>query len=359
MAPQRALAQRLHWESATARHLLYAALMLAGVIAFGMAGYTVSIDCDPIEALYLTAITMSTVGFGIPQELGSGGKLFVVVLIIGSVGTVGYSLTTIVSFMLEGQFRLMLKGRRMDRRINNLRDHIILCGCGNTGRWIAEEFFKTGTSFVVVELDASSLEEVEVGDDLLAVLGDATDDETLTAAGIERARGLVTVLSEDKDNVYVALSARALNPHLRIISRVVDEDNAGKLMKAGVDQVVSPNRIGGERIASAMVRPAVVGFLDRMLSDPDSLLRMEDVLIAENSGMVGKTLAEIDIGRKTGAMIIAVRGVGNEFVFNPHGDTSIDSNSVLVVLGTPDQIHKVEILATDESLTRRLLAKNG
>ncbi|MFW5750374.1 MAG: potassium channel family protein, partial [Planctomycetota bacterium] len=234
----------------------------------------------------------------------------------------------------------------MNRRISGLSDHIIVCGCGNTGRWIAEEFHNTSTPFVIIDQDQAAVESWAGERDVPAVFGDATDDMVLESAGIKRAHGLVAALAEDKDNVYVALSARAFNAELRIISRVVDEENAGKLIRAGANQVVSPNRIGGLRIASAMVRPSVVGFLDRMLYSRESVLRLEDVLIAQNSAMVGRSLRELDLGRKTGVMIVAVRGPNDEFLFNPGGDNRIDSDSVLVALGSNEQIAALRRFAT-------------
>ncbi|MFW5882022.1 MAG: potassium channel family protein [Planctomycetota bacterium] len=315
------------------------------VASIGTVGYMIE-GLAPIDSLYMTVITMSTVGFGEVQELGAGARVFTIFLIIISLGIVGYSLTALAAFLLEGELHSIIKGRRMNRRISGLSDHIIVCGCGNTGRWIAEEFHNTSTPFVIIDQDQAAVESWAGERDVPAVFGDATDDMVLESAGIKRAHGLVAALAEDKDNVYVALSARAFNAELRIISRVVDEENAGKLIRAGANQVVSPNRIGGLRIASAMVRPSVVGFLDRMLYSRESVLRLEDVLIAQNSAMVGRSLRELDLGRKTGVMIVAVRGPNDEFLFNPGGDNRIDSDSVLVALGSNEQIAALRRFAT-------------
>src|SRR5262249_31534372 len=231
----------------------------------GTLGYHFLEGWSLLDALFMTVITMATVGYGEIHPLSQNGRIFTIFLILGSVATVGYAVSVIGAFIIEGELYQAIRGRRMDRRITSLRDHIIICGGGHVGKYVVQECFKTRTPFVLIEQDQDALQDVgEVGD-LLHLQADATEDETLRLAGIDRARGLVATLGDDKDNVFIVLTARALNPKLRIVGRVIEEKNAEKLRKAGADEVVSTNAIGGLRIASVMLRPAVVTFLDEML----------------------------------------------------------------------------------------------
>lgn len=226
----------------------------------------------------------------------------------------------------------------MDKRIANLREHVILCGSGPTGKYIAEELFKTQTPFVVIERESDAIHHLLQVGDILHLHGDATQDETLLLAGIERATGLFAVLGEDKDNVFIVLSARALNPGLRIVARVIEEENAEKLRKAGADETVSPNAIGGLRMASVMLRPTVVNFLDEMLRVTEQTLRMEEVNLDAASSLVGHTLREASIRARTGLLVVALKSPDGVYHFNPEPETLLKTDDVLIVIGTPEQL---------------------
>jgi voltage-gated potassium channel len=260
-------------------------------------------------------------------------------LIITSIGSAGYAISTLATFILEGEFNRIIRGRRMDKRIANLTNHIILCGGGPTGKHIAEEFHKTQTPFVIIEQDQHTIEHVLNVGDIIHLQMDATQDETLILAGIERARGLVAVLGDDKDNVFVVLSARALNPRLRIVARLIEEENAEKLRKAGADEVVSPNAIGGLRMASVMIRPTVVNFLDEMLRGTEQTLRVEEVLVDEASPLAGRTLRDTNIRQRTGLLVVALKAHQNGYQFNPDPQTVLKPGDVLIVIGTPEQLN--------------------
>ncbi len=313
-------------------------LLLLGVVVVGTLGYHVLEGWQWLDALYMTIITMGTVGYGETHPLDAQGRIFTIFLIVASLGIAGYAITTLGTFIVEGELYQIIRGRRMDKRITNLTNHIIVCGGGRVGRAIADECHKTRTPFVLVEQDQDALQHVLELEEVLYLQGDATEDETLRLAGIERARGLIAALGEDKDNVFIVLSARSLNPKLRIVARATDEKNIEKLHKAGADEVVSPNTIGGLRMASVMLRPTVVTFLDQMLRVSSQTLRIEEVHVDKVPGLVGKTLAGADIRQRIGMLVVALKSQDGMQQFNPSGQTMLKSGDILIVMGTPDQI---------------------
>jgi voltage-gated potassium channel len=312
-------------------------LILLALLA-GTLGYYKIEGWPLLDSLYMTVITMTTIGFGEIRPLSESGRIFTIFLSLAAVGIAGYAITTVAAFVMEGDLQRILRGRRMDKQIAQLTGHMILCGAGRVGYEVALEFFKTRTPFVVVEKDADALEEVRSIGPIPFVQGDAMQDDTLRLAGIDRARGLVAALCDDKDNAFVVLSARSLNPTLHIVARLSNEENAEKLQRAGANQVVSPNAIGGLRMASLMIRPAVVSFLDEMMRAPGQTLRVEEVTLAAGSALLHKTLGEAEIGRRTGVLVVAVRAQDGQYYFNPNAQTVLQQGDVLIVIGTPEQV---------------------
>jgi voltage-gated potassium channel len=336
-AVQRHLIQRGH--SLYQTRFAYALALILGVGATGTLGYVLIEGWPVLDALYMTIITMATVGYGETQPLSTEGRVFTMGLIILSIGIAGYALSTLAAFIVEGEFYHIIQERRMDQRITKLKDHVIVCGGGRTGYYIANEFFQTKTPFVLVEQDPDMIQHVlHLIGDIPYVQGDATEDEILKLAGIDRARGLIAALGEDKDNVFIVLSARSLNPKLRVIARAGEEHNAEKLRKAGADEVVSPNAIGGMRMASVMLRPAVVSFLDEMLRVPGQALRIEEVHIDQIPALVGKTLSETEIGRRLGMLVVAIKSSEAGHQFNPSAGTHLKRGDILLVMGSQEQI---------------------
>lgn len=317
--------------------LLLAVLLILVVAGIGVAGY-VLLGWELVDALYMTVITMTTVGYGETRPLSDEGRLFTMGLIVMSIVIAGYAISTVAAYILEGEFYRFIQERRMDKRLSELSDHIIVCGGGRTGKNIAEEFFRTQTAFVLIERDPAVLDAALQIGDFPYLQGDAMDDDTLILAGIERASGLVAALGEDKDNVFIVLSARALNPKLRIIARVSEDTNASKLRTAGADEVVSPNAIGGLRMASVMIRPTVVSFLDEMLRVPDQTLRIDEVHISNVPALIQTSIGEADLGRRTGMLIVAIKSPTTGYRFNPGANTMLRDGDVLIVMGTPEQI---------------------
>lgn len=314
-------------------------LLIVALLGGGTLGYWwIEGDWPLFDALYMTVITVGTVGYGETHELSQPGRAFTIVLILASLVVIAYAGSALAAFIFEGHFERILHGRRMDSRIAGLKDHVILCGARHTGVHVAQELFKTGTPFVVVDTDADALAAMADVGDIPLLLADPTRDDTLQRCGITRAKGLAAVLQEDKDNVFVTLSARSLNPHLRIVSRLVDEENRAKLLKAGADEIVATEAIGGMRIASVMIRPGVVTFLDKMLRKTDATLRFEEVPADDAPGLVGQTLGDSQLAKRTGALIVAIRGRDGGYRFNPGADYRVQSGDVLIAIGTLEQI---------------------
>jgi voltage-gated potassium channel len=267
--------------------------------------------------------------------------MFTVGLIITSIGIAGYVVSKITAFVVEGEVKRLIEGRKMDKQIAKLSQHIILCGAGRTGLHIAEELSRARTPFVVIEQDKEALEDLIRIEGLLYLQDDATQDETLLMAGIERARGLITTLSEDKDNIFVTLCARSLNPELRIIARLIEDKNREFLRKAGADEIVSPNAIGGVRMASILLRPIVVSFLDEMLRVTGHTLRMEEMHVDDTPGLLNKSLGEVNIRRRTGLLVVAIKSQKQGYQFNPGADTILHAGDVLIVVGTEEQLSRL------------------
>lgn len=317
--------------------IVWAILIIFIVVDIGTIGYSLLEGWSFVDSLYMTIITMTTVGYGEVRPLSEHGRLFTIALIITSIGVAGYVFSTLTAFVVGGEVNRILRGRKMDKQITKLKDHIILCGVGRTGYHIAEEFYRTKTPFVVIDKDVTALEELFGLEGFLYLQRDATQDETLLMAGIKQARGLVTTLSEDKDNVFVVLCARSLNPGLRIVSRLVEEEHAELLRKAGADQIVSPDAIGGMRMASVMLRPTVISFLDEMLLVTGQTLRMEEMLVDDFPGLLNRSLGDVDIRKRTGALVVAIKSQQHGYQFNPGARTILRSGDILIVIGTDEQ----------------------
>ena len=316
---------------------LFVLVALAGTL-----GYHYIEGWPPLDGLYMTVITMTTIGYGEIGPLGPAGRVFTIVLGLVSVGIAGYAISAVVAFIFEGDFQRALGRQKMNKEIANLQNHIILCGAGYTGEQIATEFVDTQTPFVVIEQDQTALDQILRLADIPYLLGDATRDETLLLAGIERARGLIANLNDDKDNAFIVLSAKDLNSKLRIVTRLTDDDNAEKLRKVGADEIVSPSAIGGLRIASVMIRPSVVNFLDEMIRDTKQTVRVEEMQVDQRSSLIGQTLTKANIEEKTGLLLVAIRTADGNYHFNPPKKTTLQSQDTLIVMGTPDQLQSLQ-----------------
>ena len=239
----------------------------------------------------------------------------------------------------------------MESKIKDLDNHYIVCGSSESAEYVINELITTKQSFVIIENDPDKIKALKEKENILFLEGDPSEDEVLKEAGISQARGLVSALPSDKDNLFVVLTARGINKNLRIISLAFDENSDHKLRRAGADAVVTPNSIGGMRMVSSMMRPVVVSFLDKMLHRKDATIRVEEATIAKGSDLIGKTLAQAKIGEKTGLIIIAVRdGKTGSFHYNPGPTTVIKENDVLITIGTPEQMKALREMAREKIL---------
>ena len=326
------------------RHLRFSIAALVTVIAFGTLGYAMIEDWQAFDALYMTIITLATVGFKEVHELSPEGKIFTIVLIISGTGIIAYTLSSLIQFTLEGQLRKILGRKKLESRIGKLRDHYIICGYGRIGHLICREFQSRPTPFVIVEQNPNHIERLE-REGYLYVEGDATDDETLQAAGIEHAKGLITAVTSDTDNVYITLTARGLNPKLFILARAGEEGAEKKLMRAGASKVISPYTIGANRMAQAILRPSVVDFIELATASEHLALQIEEIRIAADSVLAGKNLINSGIRQSMGIIIVGIKESDGKMTFNPPPDQNIETNSVLIFLGERPAISKLEKIA--------------
>lgn len=339
------------------RRLILAASLLGLVVLVGAGGYQLLGDgrWDTESVFYFTIITLSTVGFGetLPgMDHVPYARLWTVGLIFFGSGTLLYFISNLTAFIVEGDIQGAIRRNRMQTRISKLHEHFIVCGIGSTGIHIVEELLHTNYSLVVIDRDLERLEQLarKFGPQrFLFIHGDATDDEVLVSAGIERAQGVIAALTDDKDNLYITLSAyqlareRAQKGEFRIVAKAIDPSARPKLMAAGATRVVSPSQIGGMRMVSEMIRPAVVEFLDLMLRDPEKNLRIEEVRIASDSTLVGAKLRDTEIRARTKAMVIAVKHAGEKvrYTYNPGPDLEIEDGMILIVLAEVAEMNRL------------------
>jgi len=253
------------------------------------------------------------------------------------VGTALYTFSALVELLLEGRLSEQVRRRRMEREIASMRDHVVVCGWGRVGKAVAAQLRGHDTAVVVIDMDEDRVEET----DLPVVLGDAREDSCLQRAGIERARALVAALTDDADNLYVTLTARGLNADLFIVARARILSSEGKLIQAGANRVVNPQQIGGARMAAFTSQPHVAEFLDVVMHDGSLDLRLEEVAVPVGSPIVGQSLRETQLRDRTGALVLAIRGADGTFATNPDPGTVLEPDTVLIAIGTTDQLDAV------------------
>jgi voltage-gated potassium channel len=317
------------------RRLRFGVAALVGIIAAGTAGY-MAFGFSLLDALYQTVTTVATVGFREVQPLSAGGQAFTIVLILVGVGTALFTFTQGLEVVVEGHVQEVLGRRRMERDLARMSGHVIVCGFGRVGRNLAQYVTGAGDDVVVIDNDPTRAAAAEGSAHV--VLGDATTDEALKEAGIERARVLVTTLTTDAANLFVTLTARSLRPDLFIVARARVESSEAKLAQAGADRVVNPQGIGGARMAAFVLQPHVAEFLDIVMHDGSLEFRLEEVPLPAGSPLAGRSLREAHIRDSTGALILALRDSGGEFTTNPPPETTLEAGQILIAIGTEGQL---------------------
>lgn len=319
--------------------------LLAFSFATGVGGFMLLEHYSFIDAFYMTVITASTVGFGEVHPLSSGGRIFVAFYILFNLLVVAYLVSVLTTYIFDGELRHLFRMIRADQEIKSFRNHVIVCGFGRNGYKAYDELRHSGARAVVVEQNEAMLRALNEADgpQIPAVYGDATTEVALRAAGIEHARALITTLPKDADNVFVALTARELNPHVTIIARASARSSVSKLISAGANSVVMPDEIGGSHMANLVIRPEVIRFLDMISGLGPNKLRLEELSFGEmRPSMRGQSIRELDVRSRTGATVIALRrGQGGELEVSPAADYRPSAGDVLLVLGNEEQIQAV------------------
>jgi voltage-gated potassium channel len=326
--------------------LLIAAIILIGTIGFKIIGGS---KTSFLDALYMTAITISTVGYGdvIGLDDKPFGKLFTILFIFAGAGTVAYLLTSLAAYIIGGELRRVFRRRNMEKRIEKMKNHYIVCGIGMVGLYIVKELYQTRRHVVAIDMHEGVMESLRAQSiNVDMMVGDATENEILDRAMIHRAKGLFATTNSDNDNVVIVLTAKQLNPSLRVISRCNDTKNIDKIKRAGADGVVALNYIGGLRMASEMIRPNVTSFLDKLLRETESPLRVEEVHVPQDSAYVGKAVGVIDFRNLGNTLLISARKADGEWIYNPYPNTILEEGMSLLVLSSPEERELLHTLLT-------------
>ena len=314
---------------------------LFGIVVLGSVGYVV-LGFGVLDAIYQTVTTITTVGFREIEPLDATGKVFTMVIILAGVGTALYTLTVSLELLVEGQLGEAMERRRMTKQIAGLRGHVVVCGWGRVGRATARDLVEAGKDVVIVDADP---ERVATVGDLLHVCGDASDDEVLRAAGIDRAAALVAAVSTDPGNLFITLSGRSFRADLFIVARAREESSVVKLLRAGADRVVNPQEIGGARIAAFVARPRVTEFLDVVMHSRETELLLEEIGLEPDSSLQDATLSDARVRDRTGALVLAVHDATTGLMFNPPSDVVLRAGQILIAVGTPAQLATLAALA--------------
>lgn len=328
----------------TTYRLLLPLLVLAALLGTGTLGYRVVGGWGWMDSLYMTVITITTVGFHEVQPLGPGGRLFTMALALGGVFTAFYAAAEFIRAVVTGEIRTVLGRQRMEHQLANLSGHMVVCGFGRMGRLVCDEFSRAAIPFVVIDREARVLEGFSCPHGI-ALVGDATADDVLRRAGVDRARALVSAAASDADNLYVTMSARFLSERLFIVARAESEGAEKKLRRAGANRVVAPYMIGGHRVAQAVLRPNAMDFIDIATQSQHLELQIEEAEVRSGSPLVGQSLKASPVRSELGIIVVAVKKADGKMVYNPTPEAVFETGDVLIVLGPRQQLDRLETLA--------------
>lgn len=332
------------WKRLILSQWLFRILAPVALIALGTLGYMVIEGWPLFDSLYMTIITLTTVGYGETHPLGAVGRAFTMFLLLSGVFTVFYSATAIITAVVGGELRTALGRQRMETTLAVIKNHVIVCGYGRMGHLICEHLIQQKLPFVVIDRDEKALEGFALPRGV-PLRGDATDDATLQLAGVTRARALIAAAASDAANLYITMSARLLNDKVLIVARCEDENAQEKMKRAGANRVVSPYRIGGTHMALAVVRPSAMEFFDVATRAGHLELQLEETQLAAGSTLVGVSLRDRHLRQELGVIIVAIKKQGGQMVFNPPSDTVLQAGDVLIALGDRTRLDRLEQLA--------------
>lgn len=331
--------------------IVVAVYLVAGLLAVGTIGFRLVEGWTWFTCIYFTVITLATIGYGEPPDMTDAGRVFTMILVLGGVGTLGYSLTLLVQVLIQGELLETREKRRMQKRLDELRGHFIICGVGRFGSLVAHGLTTERADFVVVEHDRE-LSETVAADGWIVVHGDATREDVLQRAGIDRARGLVCALPSDSDNVYVALTARDLAPELLIVARANEESTIPKLRKAGANKVISPLRTGAHQIVQALTQPSVLQFLELTSTDGSLDLGLEEVAVQAGSAIDGATLRDSQIRSRFDVILVAIVRPDGSMLFNPTADTRVTGGDKIVAVGRREGLDGLATLSNPKKAVK-------
>lgn len=317
-----------------------AVIIILFIFILGTIGYNLLEGFSYLEAFYFTLITLTTIGYGELHSLSMTGRLFTIFLIITGLGTTAYMLSTFGQLIIEGQIFRYYRRQRMEKHMNKLNQHIIVCGYGRLGSVICQELHSMGKPFVVIDKDPEIIEKLSETS-FKYLEADATDDEVLIKAGIEKAKILITVLATDAQNLFTTLSARQINPNILILARYENENSRSKLIKAGANKTINPHKIGGNKAVQIVMRPNVTDILDLATSEQSIDLSMEEIILRPDSDIVGKPLKDTGIREKYDTILISIKRKDGKQLFNPPVDTILEERDIMIVIGPPDKVKQM------------------
>jgi voltage-gated potassium channel len=314
------------------------------ILLLGVVGYMFLSDYSFVDALYMTVITITTVGFGEVKPFTPEEKIFTVFLILTSITVFGYAVSTFSEYLVSGRLFEKFKHRKVEKQIKSLKGHTIVCGFGRNGKQAILKLSNYNKNLVVVEKDKEMIAELD-HQGVLNIQGDATLDDTLLRAGIHTAANLITALPSDADNLFVVLTAKQLNKECKIISRAFNESSYSKLKIAGANNVIMPDKLGGDHMASLVVTPDVIEFVDRLTIEGEATANLEEIAVNDlPKKYINKTILDLDLRRETGCTVIGIRNPDKDYIINPEAETKLTLGSSLIVLGRPEQIIKLRQL---------------
>jgi voltage-gated potassium channel len=320
-------------------------ILFMSLILIGMVGFHFIENLTFLDSLYMTIITIFTVGFReLKEPLSPVGQVFTMFIILGGVGSVMYAFTKIAEFVYEGTINKIWRRRKMEQQIQNLKDHYIICGHGRMGQIVRERLAEEKLPFVIIDSNKETLAELEGDRTCLYIEGDATQEEVLITAGIKKAKALAALLPSDADNLYLVMTVKLINPSLFVLSKVTDEEAERKILQIGANKTVNPNKLCGHRIAQGLIHPALVEFMDLIIRRSELSLSLEEFIIKKDSTMVDKSIAQCEVRQRANVIVVAMKKPGEDIVFNPSPEIKIQAGVTLLVLGNLadiDQFKKI------------------
>ena len=319
--------------------MLKALFLIFFLILIGTLGFSIIEHMPPLDALYMTIITIFTVGFKeVKEPMSAAGRLFTIFIIIGGVGTVLYGFTKMSEAVYEGGVSAFLRRKKMEKELSRLKDHYIICGHGRIGRIVRERMEEEKTPFVIVDSNPEVIAELRASGTCLFLEGDATHEDVLLKAGIKKAKGLASLLPSDADNLYLVLTSKQISPSLFVLSKAMDDDAEKKILQIGANKVFSPYKISGLRIAQSLLRPTLVDFMDLVIRRQEISLNMEEFTLIKGCHLAGLSLRESDIRKHANVIVVAIKKPGKNIIFNPSSSETMESGDTLLVMGNEEAI---------------------